>query len=467
MGREVNGRRGAVRLAALVVVLACSVAMGMAAPPAGRAAQPPTFEPGRLTSAFPKPVSWSFGFSSAVAPQRVELLTQLQGRNEVFVTIPGPTKVAQRGTGSWLVSGTDLGPVTPNTLYKARLRVTTADGVFVGPQASVLVTDDRFHWNVRESDRLRLHWYSGGTDFATRALRVGEGGVTKAEDFMGVRLPSKVDVFVYADEAPFRDAIGPGSPENAAGVPFSGIATLFALIRPEQINSSWVGEVIPHELTHLVLGAGIGPGVDVPLWLNEGLAVYLSRGDTGSDRQMVRDAIGGGTLVPLDGLVGNFPTDAQGDRSIAAYAEAVSAVAFMDRTYGQPRIARLIGGFARIGAEAAFMDALGVDPATFGTQWLQSLGARTPKVYGPQPAPSGPLPSDWLGPPPVAGLVPAASPTRALSAAAPSAAAPAPGGEAGQGAGTSAVAVALVVVTVLLAIAALAAAVLQRRRRAP
>ena len=447
--------------AALLTVLASSLALAVA-PSSSRAAQPPTFEPGRLTSAFPRPVSWSFGFSSAVAPQRIELLTQLQSSDAVFVTIPGPTDVAQRGSGSWVVSGTDAGPVTPNTLYKARLRVTTVDGVFVGPEASVLVSDERFEWNVRESDRLRLHWYSGGPDFAARALRVGEDGVTHAEAFMGVHLPTKVDIFVYADEAPFRDAIGPGSPENAAGVPFSGIATLFALIHPEQVDSSWVGEVVPHELTHLVLGAGIGPGVQVPLWLNEGLAVYLSRGDTNADRQMVRNAIRDGTLVPLDGLAGNFPTNAQGDRSIEAYAEAVSAVAFMDRTYGQPGIARLIGGFATVGAEDAFMDALGVDQATFGSQWLQSLGATGPKVYGPQPAPPGPLPSDWLGPPPVAGQVPTASPSTA-----PSAATPGTNVSGGEETGTSAVALGILLVTVLLATAALGAAVLQRRRRTP
>jgi hypothetical protein len=458
--RDVSSRRGSVRLSVMLAVLATSLALGFVAPSAGRAAQPPTFEPGHLTSEFPKPVSWSFGFSSVVAPERVELLTQLQGSSVVFVTIPEPTEITQRGTGSWVVSGTDLGAVTPNTLYKARLRVTTGDGVFLGPEASVLVSDERFDWNVRESDRLRLHWYAGGAEFAARALRVGEDGVSKAQDFMGVHLASKVDVFVYADEAPFRDAIGQGSPENAAGVPFSGIATLFALIRPEQIDSSWVGEVVPHELTHLVLGAGIGPGVEVPLWLNEGLAVYLSTGDTDADRQMVRDAIKNGTLVPLDGLAGNFPTNAQGDRSIAAYAEAVSAVDFMDRTYGQAKIAKLIGGFATAGAEEAFTNALGVDQATFGSQWLGSLGASAPQIYGPQPAPSGPLPSDWLGPPPVAGLAPGASPT-----AAPSPAAPSPGE--GRGSGASDVALALLLATSLLATAAIAAALLQRRRSAP
>ena len=444
------------RFLALLGFIGSLWALGLLVPAAGRAAQPPTFEPGTLTSAFPRPVSWSFGFRSETAPQLVELLTELQGSDVVFVSIPLPNEITQRADGSWLVSGTDSGPVTPNTEYRARLRLTTADGVFLGPEASVLVADERFHWQVRESERLRLHWYSGDATFATRALRVGEDGVTKAETFLGLRLPTKVDVFVYADEVPFRDAIGLGSPENAAGVPFPGIATLFALIRPEQIDSSWVGEVVPHELTHLVLQAGIGPGVQVPLWLNEGFAVYLSRGDTASDRQAVSDAIHDGTLVPLDGLAGDFPTSGQNQRSLTAYSESVSALDYMDRTYGQARIAALVAGFVSKGPEQAFTDALGVGQAGFGDAWLRSVGAPAPQVFGPQPAPSGPLPSDWLGPPPQGGLLPAPSPAASAS--------PGPAAVPARPTGSSTVALALLVVTALLATAALGAAIVRRRR---
>ena len=453
--RPHSGRVTARPRVAVLLALVLS-ALALLAPAATSGAEPPTFEPGTLTSDFPGPVSWRFTFESVAQPLRVELVTRLPGSDQVYVSPPGQGEITQRPDGSWLVTGSNTGPVPPNTLYRMRLRVTTDDGSFLGPEASVLVADERFDWQVRESDRLRLHWYEGGASFATRALRVGEEGVTKAEEFLGVRLDSKVDIFVYADADAFRDAIGPRSPENAAGVPFASIATFFALIRPEQIESLWVGDVVPHELAHLVLESAVGPGVAVPLWLNEGLATYLGSGETAAYRRMVRDAVDDGTLVPLDGLTGNFPTNDGGERSIAAYAEAVSAVDFMVREYGEERIARLVEAFSSQGADDAFTAALGVDTAEFGAAWLRSVDAPAPEAFGPQPAPAGPLPPDWLGPPPVAGQLPPeptpiATPLPAAPPAAPE--------------GGIDIALVLLLGTGLLAAVALAAAVARARGR--
>src|SRR5439155_11887851 len=82
-------RRGGPAKISMLILLGLVVALGVT-PAAGRAAQPPTFEPGHLTSDFPRPVSWSFAFRSDGTPQRVELLTALEGSGAVFVTIPGP-----------------------------------------------------------------------------------------------------------------------------------------------------------------------------------------------------------------------------------------------------------------------------------------------------------------------------------------------------------------------------------------
>lgn len=448
----------------------CLVAVAAGAPIRTSGAQPPTFEAGKLTSSFPNPVRWSFVFRSAAAPQQVELLRRLPGSDATLVTDPTPDQVSQRSDGSWQVSGSDERPVTPNTPYRMRLRVTTADGVFLGPEAKIVVQDKRFAWRVRQSSRLRLHWYSGGSDFAVRALRIGEDGVTHAEDFLGVHLGKRVDIFIYADQAPFRDAIGPLSPENAAGVPFSGISTFFALIRPEQIDSSWVANVVPHELTHLVLQSGIGPGVSLPLWLNEGMAVYLSIGDTPAYRQQVRAAVRDGTLLPLDALVGDFPTDAQGNRESIGYAEGVSAVDYMVHTYGRSKIASLVHAMRSVGVDDAFKTAFGVDTAAFGDAWLHSIGAKTPTRYGPKPAPSGPLPSDWLGPAPTAGSLGAqsSSPGASATALSPSvipSASPAAGGP-GQGAQTGPGALIVALAVALLVVAAVGIVLARRARGA-
>ena len=142
--------------------------------------------------------------------------------------------------------------------------------------------------------------------------------------------------------------------------------------------------------------------------------MYLSRGlYQRLDRRPSRHAVASGGIIPLDGLVGQFPTTA--DQFSLAYGESVSAVDFMIRTYGQPALVKLVRSYAGgVSDDEAFKAALGVDTAGFNSAWLKDLGVQpAPKAYGPQPAPAGPLPSDWLGAAPGASAGPVASGSRA------------------------------------------------------
>ena len=96
---------------------------------------------------------------------------------------------------------------------------------------------------------------------------------------------------------------GPATRENVGGQADAGIRTLFALIRPSEIDDAWVETVIPHELTHLVFDTAVyNPYHFPPRWLNEGLAVYESEGygprATGATS---RAPPSDGTLIPLTG----------------------------------------------------------------------------------------------------------------------------------------------------------------------
>jgi hypothetical protein len=68
----------------------------------------------------------------------------------------------------------------------------------------------------------------------------------------------------------------------------------------------------------------------------------------------------------------------------------------MIRKYGKPALVKLIRSYASgVSDDEAFSAALGVGTAGFNAAWLKDLGAATPKAYGPQPAPAGPLPAGW------------------------------------------------------------------------
>ena len=170
------------------------------------------------------------------------------------------------------------------------------------------------------------------------------------------------------------------------------------MIEPRQISSDWVEELVIHELSHLVFDEAVAnPYSYPPRWLNEGLAKYLSTGYSNGDRAQVQGAAGAGTIIPLDGLGGRFPT--RPGRFGLAYAESVAAVDFFVETYGEEQLVELITSFADgIGIDAAFEAATGSDFRAFDDAWLASLGTERPEPYGPRPAPAGNVPEAWDSP---------------------------------------------------------------------
>ena len=242
-----------------------------------------TFGPLTASSVFGKSLSFSqpIGVTTSTVT-RTELLLQFPGAlgpnlNEVPVSAP-------LGTGGHVLKFTwdtaKDGHIVPNTLIVASWRVTMADGtVAEGPRLQYRYRDDTFDWRTKDGDLVSIHWYQGDASFGTRALAIAETGVANAEKLLGVTEKDPIDFYVYADQAAFYAALGPGTPENVGGEAHADIRTMFALITPGQVDQAWVKEVVPHELTHLVFNTAVdNPYHAPPRWLNEGLAVYLSRG---------------------------------------------------------------------------------------------------------------------------------------------------------------------------------------------
>jgi peptidase MA superfamily protein len=290
------------------------------------------------------------------------------------------------------------GQLLPNTLVQVHFRVTLADGTAEeGPIATVRYEDTRFAWKTLTGTIVRVHWAQGDDAFGQRALQIGDKAVADTSRLLGVTETSPIDFFIYPDTKSFYDVLGPAARENVGGVAFPDIRTLLANIGPNAVNDAWVGTVIPHELTHLVFGTAVdNPYHAPPHWFNEGLAVYLSQGYDSGDRSEVANAVGNGSIMPLAALDGQFPTTA--DRFSLAYAESVSAIDYLIRTYGQAALVTLIhtwgGGVAD---DEAFHSALGVDVAGFQAGWLKGIGAPEPRPAGPKPAPPGPVPPGWPG----------------------------------------------------------------------
>jgi hypothetical protein len=401
-----RGRAVAIALAVALVLAPAALLGGLGGlRPASAASPNATFAPPSGTFVFGTSITFSDSITLASAPRRVELLLSQPGSiGPTALEVPNP------GAGQHTVSNVTRiadGHVFPNTQFTAQWRVTDADGTQeLGAPLNLAYLDTRSAWQTKDGPIVHVHWYDGDSSFGARALAIAEQGIANASALLGVTETKPVDFYIYADQQAFYDALGPGTRENVGGEAVAQIRTLFALITPDEVNDSWVSTVIPHELTHLVFNTAIdNPYHSPPRWLNEGLAVYLSEGYTASWRSAVSDAVDSTSIIPLDGLVGQFPTTA--DQFTLAYGESVAAVDFMVRTYGKPAVVKLIRSYAGgVSDDEAFKAALGVDTAGFNAAWLKSLGVAPRKAYGPQPAPPGPLPPGWNGAAPAGSSAP-------------------------------------------------------------
>ena len=355
-------------------------------------ATPVVFDAPTATGAFGDAIRFSTTFSAEELPLRIELITDTPEGGSRHV---GVTAVSPIGDGRWQATEVRTGHVVPNTAIDYAFRAVFPDTDVVGPSARHRVADDRVDWQRLTGDRVTVWWHRGDEEFARRALEIAERAMDEASELLGVEDVEAVDFIIYSDDRTFREAMGPATRENVGGQAHPDIRTLFGLISPAQIRSDWVEELVVHELAHLVFDSAVRNAYSYPpRWLNEGLAVYLSTGYTSGDRAQVEGAAGAGTIIPLDGLGGQFPTRPL--RFGLAYAESVSAVDHFVELHGEDRLVELINSFGDgLGLDEAFIAATGASFADFDDAWLASVGAERPRPFGPVEAPSGPIPDAW------------------------------------------------------------------------
>jgi hypothetical protein len=384
------GARSAALTSAVSLILATVLALAAVPGPTSVVAlNAVELEPPTASGDFGEPIRFETTFRSVVPPERVELMTRLPGAEDMQVSL---ARVEPSGTDNWTASVVLGGHTTPNTAFDYAFRVVTDDGTVTGPSGRHVVRDGRFDWQQLAGDEVTVWWYDGDRSAAEHALAIAEEAVDSAAELLGVGDSEPLDFFIYADDRAFREALGPATRENVGGEAHPAIRTLFGLIQPGQAGSGWVSELVRHEIAHIVFDEAVrNPYRYPPRWLNEGLAVYLAKGYDDGDRAQVEGAARGGSIIPLEGLTGQFPTHPI--RFGLAYAESVAAVDHLIRTHGDAALGQLIRALGE-GAtvDEAFVAATGMDLRAFEDAWLASLGADRPEPYGPVPGEPGPVP---------------------------------------------------------------------------
>jgi hypothetical protein len=240
----------------------------------------------------------------------------------------------------------------------------------------LLYTDDRHDWQMLSSDRLALYWYRGDRAFGEALFDQANKTLDQLETEAGVKVEVPVKIFIYGSFSDLRDAIAVGAQEWTGGQAFTDQGVVVIGVSPNDLTYGLAAT--PHELTHLVIHqATDNPYGDIPRWLDEGLAVYMSgEMDAGwrGYRAQVANSAKSDELMTLQTLSSSFP--ANSELAGQAYAQSGAVVEFIIQHYGKDAMAKLLDIFSE-GAlyDDALTQALGVDTWELDNAWRASIDA--------------------------------------------------------------------------------------------
>ena len=194
---------------------------------------------------------------------------------------------------------------------------------------------------------------------------------------IGVDFPGRTEIRLCPTIEAFREAQPGGTwiPLWAAGVAYPA-ENVIVLRSPRAVKGGRIDvvDVFAHEFSHIALGRALA-GVRVPVWLNEGLAIYEAREWTFSRISVLTRAVLMDRLIPLPVLAFSFPAEA-GPAELA-YAEGFMFVSFLINKVGREAFHRLIRDYTRYGdLEGALRRGTGMNLADLEEGWLFYLKLR-------------------------------------------------------------------------------------------
>ena len=203
--------------------------------------------------------------------------------------------------------------------------------------------DDSYLWQsltstVPQGSEMSLFWYEGDDSFSQELMDTCEEGLARLTQDIGTYPERPINIYIYASADDLKGAmIFPQ--EWTGGVAFTAFSTIAIGIPPSEVD--WGKRALVHELTHLVVHqATFSPYGQLPIWLDEGLAMYNEGELDPVFRSSLEEAILEGELISVRSLCSPF--SAYTEKALLSYAQSYSLVDYLLDDYGQDKMLELL-----------------------------------------------------------------------------------------------------------------------------
>ena len=235
--------------------------------------------------------------------------------------------------------------------------------------------DDRYLWQsltstAPQGSEMSLFWYEGSDSFARELMDTCEEGLARLTQDIGTYPERSINIYIYASDNDLKGAmIFPQ--EWTGGVAFTAFSTIAIGISPSELD--WGKRALVHELTHLVVHqATFSPYGQLPLWLDEGLAMYNEGELDPVLRSYLEEAILEDELISVRSLCSPF--SAYSEKAGLSYAQSYSLVEYLLDNYGQDSMLDLLTIFKQGSAyDEALTEVYGFDIDGLDARWRATL----------------------------------------------------------------------------------------------
>ncbi len=348
-------------------------------PSALAATNPFTITNSTATETFPKGIDFQVTVSDSASPisQATLLLSYDHPHHEEFQrTVPVPTP-QQTLTLKWHEDTTGDNFIDPGTTvsyswqFQDSANNSNASSANTQPQQTLTVIDNRFDWQSLTQEQVDVHWYGQSSDFGQIMLSQAVANVKRISTKLGGTLRHTINLWVYQTSSDFHGSLPPNVYEWVGGVAFPSLNE--ASIVVDSPNDDTLIRDMPHELSHLIFHQLTQDGILVPLWFDEGMAVYNQTYHEPDMTLEFKKALASHDLLRLSEIQYNFPADS--DAAYLAYAQSWNLISYMYTTFGQAKMTNLIS--LMDSRQGEFNDdlkqALGEDQIHLENQWRLQL----------------------------------------------------------------------------------------------
>jgi len=246
---------------------------------------------------------------------------------------------------------------------------------------SFIYIDNRYDWQAYDlGEPFVVSWYEEDFNFGKSVMDTALKSIENTKKFISLPANEIINIYIYNNAVAFRNAVNLSGMAWVSGHADPDMNVIIILIPPGSEQILEIERQVPHEITHLRMYQMYPERYNnIPKWLNEGIA-SLTEFYPNPDYDLILETNDiAATLLNFNQLCDSFPLDAA--NAGLAYAQSVSFVQYLHRTFGSAGINELVSAYANgQSCEGGTLSVFGSNLSEIERMWMNNRFNQNPFI---------------------------------------------------------------------------------------